>query len=78
MHTFLFTAPYSFYKLKLALLRIIQNVYYICSGIADKFVITMKIYFEDVALEELYISGATSSNQYHKLAKDVVKQYVKL
>ena len=38
----------------------------------------MKIYFEDVALEELYISGATSSNQYRKLAKDVVKQYVKV
>lgn len=38
----------------------------------------MKIYFEDAALEELYISGATSSNQYRKLAKDVIKQYVKV
>ena len=53
-------------------------MHYICSKIADIFVITMKIYFEDVALEELYVSGATSSNQYRKLAKDVVKQYVKV
>ena len=38
----------------------------------------MKIEFEDAALEELYVSGTTTSNQYRKLSKDVVKQYVKV
>ena len=38
----------------------------------------MKIEFEDVALEELYVSGTTASSQYRKLSKDVVKQYVKV
>lgn len=38
----------------------------------------MRIIFEDAALEELYVSGTTTSNQYRKLAKDVVKQYVKV
>ena len=38
----------------------------------------MKIVFEDVALEELYVSGTTANSQYRKLAKDVVKQYVKV
>ena len=38
----------------------------------------MRIEFEDVALEELYVSGATESSQYRKLSKDVVKQYVKV
>ena len=38
----------------------------------------MKIEFEDAALEELYISGTTTSNQYRKLSKDVVRQYVKV
>ena len=38
----------------------------------------MKIVFEDAALEELYVSGTTTNSQYRKLAKDVVKQYVKV
>ena len=38
----------------------------------------MKIVFEDAALEELYVSGTTANSQYRKLAKDVVKQYVKV
>ena len=38
----------------------------------------MRIEFEDVALEELYVSGTTASSQYRKLSKDVVKQYVKV
>ena len=38
----------------------------------------MKIVFEDSALEELYVSGTTTNSQYRKLAKDVVKQYVKV
>lgn len=38
----------------------------------------MKIVFEDSALEELYVNGTTTHSQYHKLAKDVVKQYVKV
>ncbi len=38
----------------------------------------MKIVFEDAALEELYVSGTTTNSLYRKLAKDVVKQYVKV
>ncbi len=38
----------------------------------------MKIFFVDKALEELYTSGTTTNNQYRKLSKDVVKQYVKV
>ena len=38
----------------------------------------MNIVFEDVSLEELYVSGTTTDNRYRKLAKDVVKQYVKV
>ena len=38
----------------------------------------MKMVFEHSALEELYVSGTTTNSQYRKLAKDVVKQYVKV
>ena len=38
----------------------------------------MKMVFEDSALEELYVNGTTTHSQYRKLAKDVVKQYVKV
>ena len=38
----------------------------------------MKIVFEDAALEELYVSGTTTNSLYRKLAKDIVKQYVKV
>ena len=38
----------------------------------------MKIVFENAALEELYVSGTTTNSLYRKLAKDVVKQYVKV
>ncbi len=38
----------------------------------------MKIEFKDAALEELYVNGTTTSSQYRKLAKDVVRQYVKV
>lgn len=37
----------------------------------------MNIQFETAALEELYTTGATSDSQYKKLAKDVIKRYVK-
>lgn len=55
-----------------------KNPYYICNSIANRIVITMNIVFEDVSLEELYVSGTTTDNRYRKLAKDVVKQYVKV
>ena len=38
----------------------------------------MNIVFEDVSLEELYVSGTTTDSRYRKLAKDVIKQYVKV
>lgn len=38
----------------------------------------MNIIFEDKALEELYTDGSTKSHQYHKLSKDVIKQYIKV
>ena len=38
----------------------------------------MNIEFENTALEELYTSGATQSHQYKRLAKDIVKRYVKV
>ena len=63
---------------KLSNLRIVQNPYYICNSIANRIVITMNIVFEDVSLEELYVSGTTTDSRYRKLAKDVVKQYVKV
>ena len=47
---------------------------YICIEI-DKL---MNIIFEDKALEELYTDGSTKSHQYHKLSKDVIKQYIKV
>lgn len=63
---------------QLANLRTIQNYHYICSSITNRIVIIMNIVFEDVSLEELYVSGTTTDNRYRKLAKDVVKQYVKV
>lgn len=39
---------------------------------------TMNIEFENVALEELYTSGATQDHQYKRLPKDIVKRYVKV
>ena len=38
----------------------------------------MNIEFENTALEELYTSGATQNHQYKRLAKDIVKRYVKV
>ena len=38
----------------------------------------MNIKFENMALEELYTSGATQDHQYKRLSKDVVKRYVKV
>ena len=58
--------------------ELFKNPYYICNSIANRIVITMNIVFEDVSLEELYVSGTTTDSRYRKLAKDVVKQYVKV
>ena len=38
----------------------------------------MRIAFEDTALEELYVNGATDSSKYRKLPKDLIKQYIKV
>ena len=38
----------------------------------------MNIEFENTALEELYTSGVTQNHQYKRLAKDIVKRYVKV
>ena len=38
----------------------------------------MKIEFNDYALEELYVSGATTNSQYRRLSKDVIRQYIKV
>ena len=38
----------------------------------------MIIQFETKALEELYLYGYTTDNHYKRLAKDVVKRYVKV
>ena len=38
----------------------------------------MIIQFETKALEELYLYGSTTDNHYKRLAKDVVKRYVKV
>ena len=39
---------------------------------------TMRITFEDTALEELYVNGATNSSKYRKLPQDLIKQYIKV
>ena len=56
---------------KLANLRIVQNCYYICSRIDNRIVITMNIEFEDVSLEELYVSGTTKSYKSFYLKQQV-------
>ena len=38
----------------------------------------MNIDFEDAALEELYTNGVTQDNKYRRLAKDIIKSYVKV
>ena len=38
----------------------------------------MRIAFEDTALEELYVNGATDSSKYRKFPKDLIKQYIKV
>ncbi|MBP5765262.1 MAG: type II toxin-antitoxin system RelE/ParE family toxin [Bacteroidales bacterium] len=38
----------------------------------------MNIEFDNTALEELYTNGKTQDNQYKRLSKDVVKQYIKV
>jgi proteic killer suppression protein len=37
----------------------------------------MNIKFDDKALEDLYVNGATKDHKYKKLSQDVVKQYIK-
>lgn len=37
----------------------------------------MNVAFDDIALEELYMSGSTKERKYKKLSIEVVKQYVK-
>ena len=39
---------------------------------------TMRITFEDTALEELYVNGATNSSKYRKLPQDLIKKYIKV
>ena len=38
----------------------------------------MNVEFENKALEELYIYGATQEHQFKRLSKDIVKRYVKV
>lgn len=38
----------------------------------------MNVTFEDIALEELFLSGKTSAKKYCRLPQDVVKRYVKV
>lgn len=38
----------------------------------------MNIIFETKALEELYSTGTTSSSEYSRLTRDVIKRYVKV
>lgn len=38
----------------------------------------MNIEFDNVALEELYTTGATTNRQYKRLSPDVVKRYIKV
>ncbi|MBR0037556.1 MAG: type II toxin-antitoxin system RelE/ParE family toxin [Bacteroidales bacterium] len=37
----------------------------------------MNIEFENDALQELYIGGATRDSKYKRLSKDIVRQYIK-
>lgn len=37
----------------------------------------MNVAFDDIALEELYMSGSTKERKYKNLSIEVVKQYVK-
>lgn len=38
----------------------------------------MNIQFEDIALEELFLTGQTGDSKYKRLPKDVIKRYVKV
>ena len=38
----------------------------------------MNIQLDNRALEELYYHGKTTGNQYRRLSKDIIKQYVKV
>ncbi len=38
----------------------------------------MNIEFGNTALEELYTTGSTQDQQYKRLAKDIVKRYIKV
>lgn len=38
----------------------------------------MNIFFENVALRELYTQGATKDHEYKRLSKDIVKRYIKV
>ncbi len=54
-------------------MRIIKYYYIFAENITN-----MNIEFEDKALQELFETGSTSDKKYKKLAKDVVKQYIKV
>lgn len=38
----------------------------------------MNVEFEDQALEDLYLLGATDDKQYNRFPKDIVKRYIKV
>ncbi len=38
----------------------------------------MNIEFDNAALEELYISGATQDSKYKRLPKEIVKRFIKV
>lgn len=38
----------------------------------------MNVEFEDKALEDLFLTGATSEKKYKRLSQDIVKRYVKV
>ena len=38
----------------------------------------MNVEFEDIALEDLFLTGTTSDKRYKRLPQDIVKRYVKV
>ena len=36
----------------------------------------MNVEFEDIALEDLFLTGTTSDKRYKRLPQDIVKRYV--
>ena len=38
----------------------------------------MNVEFEDIALEDLFLTGTTNDKKYRRLSQDIVKRYVKV